>query len=70
MRLVTATNLMMSAAPVWRLPNLYDEMLTGIASERVAQRPGRSEPRAVRRERKHYPRLSIPRSEWRYRHAS
>lgn len=70
MRLVTATSLKMSAAPIWRLPDLYNEMLTGIASEKVPERPGRNEPRAVRRERKHYPRLSVTRSAWRYRHAS
>jgi hypothetical protein len=69
MRLVTATSLKMSTAPVWRLRELYEEMLAGIAAERVPERPGRNEPRAVRRERKHYPRLSVSRSAWRYRHA-
>jgi hypothetical protein len=70
MRLVTATSLKMSSAPVWRLPGLYDEMLIGIASEKVPERPGRNEPRAVRREQRHYPRLSITRSAWKHRHAS
>lgn len=69
MRLVTATSQKMSAAPAWRLPGLYEEMLAGIASERVPERPGRNEPRAVRRERKHYPRLSVSRGAWRHRHA-
>jgi hypothetical protein len=69
MRLVTATSLKMSTAPVWRLPVLYEEMLAGIAAERVPERPGRNEPRAVRRERKHYPRLSASREAWRHRHA-
>ena len=70
MRLVTATSLKMSAAPVWRLRGLYEEMLAGIAAETVPKRPGRNEPRAIAREKQHYPRLGIKRAEWRHRHAS
>ncbi len=70
MRLVTATSLRMSTAPVWRLRELYTEMLAGIAAEKVRTRPGRNEPRAIAREKQHYPRLSIKRAEWRRRHAS
>ncbi len=69
MRLVTATSQKMSEAPVWRLRGLYEEMLAGIAAEKVPKRPGRNEPRAIAREKKHYPRLRIKRAEWRRRHA-
>jgi len=70
MRLVTATSQKMSEAPVWRLRGLYEEMLAGIAAEKVPKRPERNEPRAIAREKKHYPRLSIKRAEWRRSHAS
>lgn len=69
MRLVTATSQKMSTAPAWRLPGLYEEMLAGIAAERVPERPGRNEPRAIAREKQHYPRLGIKRADWRRRHA-
>ena len=70
MRLVTATSQKMSEAPVWRLRGLYEEMLAGIAAEKVPERPGRNEPRAIAREKQHYPRLGIKRSDWRRRHAA
>jgi len=70
MRLVTATSQKMSEAPAWRLPGLYEEMLAGIAAETVPERPGRNEPRAIAREKQHYPRLGIKRADWRRRHAS
>ncbi len=70
MRLVTATSQKMSEAPAWRLPGLYEEMLAGIAAETVPNRPGRNEPRAIAREKQHYPRLGIKRADWRRRHAS
>ncbi len=70
MRLLIATSQKMSEAPVWRLRGLYEEMLAGIAAERVPTRPGRNEPRAIAREKKHYPRLGIKRADWRRRHAS
>jgi hypothetical protein len=69
-RATVATSLKMSEAPVWRLRGLYDELLAEIAAERVPDRPGRNEPRALTRERKHYPRLKVKRSDWRRRHAA
>ena len=63
-------SLKMSEAPVWRLAGLYYELLAAIAAEKVPDRPGRNEPRRVTRERKHYPRLRVRRSEWRRRHAA
>jgi hypothetical protein len=69
MRLVTATSQKMSEAPVRRLRGLYEEMLAAIAAETVPERPGRNEPRAIAREKQHYPRLGIKRADWRRRHA-
>ena len=43
---------------------IYDAMLYEIAAHRVRPRPGRAEPRAVRREKKHYPRIRTTRAEW------
>lgn len=60
----------LATAAVWKLPILYEAMLYEIAACRVIQRPGRHEPRAVRRERKHYPRLRITRAEWKRRLAA
>ncbi len=42
---------------------LLDELLWAIAYHRIGNRPGRVEPRAVKRRPKPYPRLSKPRSE-------
>jgi hypothetical protein len=51
--------------PIWKLPDIYREMLHQIASHQVPKRPGRNEPRMIRRETKHYPTLKITRKEWR-----
>jgi len=45
------------------LPGLYEYLLKAIASHRVGNRLGRSEPRAVKRRRKPYPLLTKPREE-------
>jgi IS4 transposase len=45
------------------LPIVYGYLLEGIISHRVGNRPGRSEPRAVKRRRKPYPLLTKPREE-------
>ena len=60
----------LATAAAWKLPILYEAMLHEIAASRVPQRPGRQEPRAVRREMKHYPKLRITRAEWRRRLAA
>jgi hypothetical protein len=57
-------------ASVWRLPQVYGAMLSEIVHHRVPERPGRNEPRAVRREYKHYPMLRQTRAEWRDRDAA
>jgi hypothetical protein len=60
----------MATAPGWKLPEIYRAMLAEIASHRVPLRPGRNEPRAVRREHHHYPTLRTTRRLWRLRHAA
>lgn len=52
-------------APPWKLPLLQTAMLQQIAHRRLPDRPGRLEPRAIRREKQHYPRLKITRQQWR-----
>jgi hypothetical protein len=54
----------LATAPPWKLPLLQTAMVQQIAQHRLPDRPGRLEPRAVRREKKHYPRLRITRKEW------
>jgi IS4 transposase len=56
--------------PAWKLPLIYAAMLREIAAHKVRYRPGRNEPRAVRREQKHYPRLTITRAQWRTGYAA
>jgi len=55
----------MAAAPAWALSSLYQRLLDAIASCEIDVRPGRTEPRVIARERKHYPRLRTSRSTWR-----
>ena len=45
------------------LPDFYKYLLEAISSQHVGDRPGRSEPRAVKRRRKPYPLLTKPREE-------
>jgi hypothetical protein len=59
----------MATAPLMTLPTIYRQMLYQIADQRVPDRPDRNEPRAVRRERKHYPTLRITRKAWRRKSA-
>jgi hypothetical protein len=44
-----------------RTTELYEALLQGIASHRIGNRPGRCEPRAVKRRPKSFPRLTEPR---------
>jgi len=59
-----------SRLPLWALPEKYSEMLGEIARHKVPWRPGRQEPRAVRREMKHYPTLRTTRAMWRLDNAA
>jgi hypothetical protein len=55
-------------APLAAVPQIYRAMLVEIASHINAERPGRLEPRAVRRDHKDYPSLHITRAQWKARH--
>jgi len=54
-----------ASEPLWKLKGIYVAMLRNIASNTVPYRPGREEPRAVRREFHHFPSLRTTRAEWR-----
>jgi len=60
----------LACEPIFKLPQIYDALLVEIAQHQVPERLGRNEPRAVRRDRKHYPALRRTRAEWRRRHAA
>lgn len=60
----------LACEPIVRLPQIYRAMVSEIAHHLVPERPGRIEPRAVRREHKHYPALKETRAEWRARYAA
>jgi hypothetical protein len=70
LRAILAFAPVLATAPIWKLPVIYEAMLYEIAACRVRQRTGRLEPRAIRREMKHYPRLRITRAEWKRRFAA
>ena len=55
----------MACSPAQRLPFMYERLLDAIAGNEIDIRPGRLEPRALTRERKHYPHLRTTRSQWR-----
>jgi hypothetical protein len=60
----------LACEPVLRLRQIYRALICEIAHHLVPERPGRIEPRAVRREHKHYPALKETRAEWRSRYAA
>ena len=60
----------LAAEPPAKLTCIYAAMLREIAGHIVPERPGRNEPRAVRREVKHYPSLKITRAQWRAAYAA
>ena len=60
----------LACEPIFRLPAIYRAMISEIAHHVVPERPGRIEPRAVRREHKHYPALKETRTEWRNQHVA
>jgi hypothetical protein len=55
-------------APLALVPGIYHALLVEIASHLNPERPGRLEPRAVRRDHKDYPSLHITRAQWKARH--
>ncbi|MEN6426628.1 MAG: IS4 family transposase [Phycisphaerales bacterium] len=69
-RAILAFSPALANEPLGRLPAIYSAMLSEIAHHLVPERAGRNEPRAIRRDRKHYPTLKTTRAEWRKRHAA
>jgi hypothetical protein len=67
---IVSTSLAMSAAPAWKLPLLYKQMLENMAKAAVPDRPKRNEPRETTREKKHYGRFRGTRAEWWLKHAA
>jgi hypothetical protein len=65
LRCILAFSPALASAPFFSLPALYRIMLRQIGHHLVRARPGRQEPRMIRREKKHYPSLKTTRSEWR-----
>lgn len=55
----------MAILPTSSLPRVYLTLLEAIAFSDIDIRPGRMDPRAIARERKHYPRLRGSRQDWR-----
>lgn len=70
LRAILAFAPVLATAPAWKLPAIYEAMLVEICACRVHHRPGRLEPRAIRREKKHYPRLRSTRAQWKRRLAA
>jgi len=60
----------LGSEPFWKLRSIYQAMLEEIAAHSVPLRPGRNEPRMIRRDRKHYPTLTTTRAEWRNAYAA
>jgi len=60
----------LACEPIFKLPQIYEALLLEIADHVVPERLGRNEPRAIRREHKHYPALRLTRAQWRKRYAA
>jgi hypothetical protein len=60
----------MADAPIQTLPRLYQQMLYQIAEHQIPPRPGRHEPRMIRRKKEFYPNLKVTRKMWRKKNAS
>lgn len=56
--------------PFWKLRLIYEAMLREIASHQIKWRPGRNEPRAIRRDQRRYTRLMTTREQWRNQYAA
>jgi hypothetical protein len=69
-RAIISFSAALSRVPLTLVWDVYEAMLIEIASHVNPQRPGRLEPRAVRREHKHYPSLRITRAQWKAKHAA
>jgi hypothetical protein len=70
LRMIISFSPALASSSFWLLPRIYKAMLTEIASAIVTERPGRIEPRMVRREWQHYPSMKMTRTLWRLKHVA
>jgi Transposase DDE domain len=70
LRVIFSFSPALASSSFWLLPRIYRAMLTEIASVIVPERPGRIEPRMVRREWQHYPSMKMTRTLWRLKHVA
>ena len=70
LRVIISFSPALATSSFWQLPQIYQAMFTEIASAIVPERPGRVEPRTVRREWKHYPSMKITRAQWRLKYVA
>ncbi len=63
MRTVESFRPTLAAATPASLPRIYEQLFHAIVSHSIGDRPGREEPRCVKRRPKPYPRLTQPRNE-------
>jgi hypothetical protein len=70
LRVIISFSPALATSSFWQLPQIYQAMLAEIASAIVPERPGRVEPRMVRREWKHYPSMKITRAQWRLKYVA
>lgn len=70
LRAVISFSPALASSSFWQLPRIYRAMLTEIASAIVPERPGRMEPRMVRREWQHYPSMKMTRAQWRLKYVA
>lgn len=60
-QLIGAFNSMFLLIDVEKIETLYEKMLVTIATHHLPKRPGRSEPRKLKRTKDHYPVMKLPR---------
>ena len=60
----------LATEPLWKLCAIYKAMLAEIVDHLVPERPGRNEPRAVRRDQRQYPLLLTTRKLWRLQNSA
>jgi len=70
LRAIIAFSPALASSSFWQLGRIYRAMLTEIASAIVPERPGRMEPRMVRREWQHYPSMKMTRAQWRLKYVA
>lgn len=69
-RIIIAYAPVMALEELYKLPLIYHSMLREIASHIVPERLGRTEPRRITHDPKHYPRLTTTRAKWRDQYAA